>query len=82
MKQTIIGFILALVYCLSSCGDYSKNNVNVPTEYCEELVKLAEDGNVEAQSNLGVCYVKGDGVSLNIEEGVKWLKKAVEQNDP
>ena len=80
--MTHTGVLLALVLCLASCGGNSKSEVNVPTEYCEELVKLAEEGNVEAQSNLGVCYIKGDGVSLNIEEGVKWLKKAVEQNDP
>ena len=82
----LISFISAIiaVLCLASCGGNSKSevNVNVPTEYSEELVKLAEDGNAEAQANLGVCYAQGKGVSVNGDESVKWLKMAAEQGEP
>ncbi len=83
MKQsmTLAGILFVIVFCLASCGGNSKSNVNVPTEYCEELVKLAESGNPEAQANLGFCYVKGEGVSLSLEEAVKWFKKSAEQNN-
>jgi hypothetical protein len=33
----------------------------------------------EAQCNLASCYHKGEGVSQDIEEAVKWWKKAAEQ---
>ena len=85
MKQTmtLAGILLAFALCLASCGgNNAKSNVNVPTEYCEELVKLAEEGNAEAQANLGVCYAQGEGVSVNADESVKWLKMAAEQGEP
>ena len=87
MKQTIkfAGIILALVVCLASCGGSSKsNNVsndNIPKEYCEELVKLAEEGNAEAQNKLGYCYDIGQGVEQSVSEAVKWYQKAAEQDN-
>ncbi len=75
------GLIFVISLSLISCGSKSKNDVNVPTEYCEELVKLAEEGNAEAQANLGICYAKGEGVSPSNEEAVKWFKKSSEQNN-
>lgn len=67
------------VLCLASCGSNSKSEVNVPTEYCEELVKLAEEGNAEAQYNLAKSYAVGLGVKQNSKESHKWLLKAAEQ---
>lgn len=32
-----------------------------------------------AQYNLGVCYDRGNGVTKNAEEAVKWYRKAAEQ---
>ena len=72
-KMTLVGILLAFAFYLASCGGNSQSNVNVPTEYCEELVKLAEGGNAEAQANLGVCYAKGEGVSQSNEEAVREL---------
>jgi len=44
-----------------------------------ELRPLAEQGNAEAQSNLGVMYDKGKGVTQDYREAVKWFHKAAEQ---
>ena len=83
MKQTmtLAGILLAFALCLASCNGNSQSNVNVPTEYCEELVKLAEDGNAEAQTNLGLCYLKGEGVTQSFEDAAKWFDKSANQND-
>lgn len=43
--------------------------------------KLAEQGNSEAQHNLGVCYGKGLGVEKNPTEAVKWWIKSAEQGN-
>ena len=41
--------------------------------------KAAEQGNANAQKNLGVCYEKGLGVSKDQAEADKWFHKAAEQ---
>ena len=45
----------------------------------EQYTKAAEQGDAEAQYNLGVCYEKGEGVPQNYEEAAKWYMKAAEQ---
>jgi len=47
----------------------------------EWWTKVAEQGMVAAQSNLGVCYFKGNGTKRDNNEAVKWLSKAAEQGD-
>ena len=39
----------------------------------------AENGDAEAQYELGLSYIYGVGVEENISEGVKWFQKAAEQ---
>ena len=41
--------------------------------------KSAEQGNANAQYNLGVCYYNGQGVCKDEKESVKWYNKAAEQ---
>ena len=42
--------------------------------------KAVEKGDVDAQYNLGKCYLKGEGIAKNEKEGLKYLTKAAEQN--
>lgn len=88
MKQKMVfaGIAFAIALCLVSCGGNSKydNNIyapdgsseNVPNDYSEELVRLAEEGNAIAQNNLGGIYAHGKGVAQSYSEAVKWYKKA------
>ena len=41
--------------------------------------RFPEQGNVDAQWNLGDIYARGDGVRENLAEAVKWLRLAAEQ---
>jgi TPR repeat protein len=43
--------------------------------------KAAEQGDAEAQFNLGKCYQIGNGVSQDYAEAVKWYRKAAEQEN-
>ena len=43
--------------------------------------EAAEQGDAEAQSNLGVCYYFGEGVKKDKKEAVKWFRKAAEQGN-
>ena len=41
--------------------------------------KAADQGYADAQHNLGVMYLNGDGVPKDSAEAVKWFRKAAEQ---
>ena len=54
----------------------------MPRDYAEAAKwyrKAAEQGDVDAQYNLGDMYRYGLGVSQDYTEGVKWYRKAAEQ---
>ena len=45
------------------------------------LKVLAENGNVDAQFELGMMYNEGKGVEQDFKEAVKWYQKAADQGD-
>jgi len=47
----------------------------------ENLKETAYAGDVNAQVQLGIIYLTGDGVARNDSEAVKWLRKAAEQDN-
>jgi TPR repeat protein/DNA-directed RNA polymerase subunit RPC12/RpoP len=64
--------------------DYEFGLLGVSTNIVEAVKwyhKAAEQGNAEAQFNLGVCYAKGEGVDQDSYEAVKWYRMAAEQGD-
>jgi TPR repeat protein len=48
-------------------------------EIVKRYAEMAENGDAEAQFNLGKCYAKGKGVAMDKEEAFKWVLKAAEQ---
>ncbi len=44
-----------------------------------ETLQLAEQGNADAQFNLGLMYYDGQGVRQDYAEAVKWYRQAAEQ---
>lgn len=47
----------------------------------KELIKRAEQGEVEAQFQLGLAYYNGEGISKNYSKAYYWFLKAVEQGN-
>jgi TPR repeat protein len=47
-----------------------------------DLKEIAYAGNVNAQVQLGVIYLTGDGVPKDDAEAVKWLQKAADMDNP
>ncbi len=45
----------------------------------QEIKPLAEQGNSDAQTFLGVMYAEGQGVPQDYAEAVRWYRKAAEQ---
>jgi len=67
----ILTIILSLV-CLSAFAE-------ITPEQFEKTKELAEKGDAKAQSYLGRCYYKGDGVLKDSVEAVRWYRKSAEQ---
>src|SRR5215831_11903976 len=62
------GLLISALLLLSGCGDG-----------VDALRKAAEQGNAQAQSNLGAMYQDGKVVPQSDTEAVKWYRKAAEQ---
>lgn len=54
----------------------------VSPEQVESYTLKAQEGDVDAQYNLGIMYYHGEGVEKNLAEALVWFHKAAEQDDP
>ena len=71
-----------LIYIISAVlllGFVSGVNADWCSDDIRECKRKAEQGNASAQNNLGVLYVKGEGVLQDYKKGVYWYSKAAEQ---
>lgn len=46
------------------------------------FTKAAEKGNADAQFNLGLMYLKGQGVAQDNVQALKWFRQSAEQGNP
>lgn len=53
----------------------------VTQEEIEQWAMEAEEGDANAQYNLGQCYSNGSGVTKNYKQAAYWWRKAAEQGD-
>lgn len=85
--QTIsVGFAVMLISVSGhtvSAQDFQKGaEAYVSGDYqtaLNEWSPLAEQGDASAQSNLGVMYKSGDGVTQDYVQAIKWYRLAAEQ---
>ncbi len=75
----LVGFA-ALAYAGFDEGKVALDRGDYARAY-KEFKPLAEQGDVQAQYNLGVLYHNGTGVPQDYAEAVKWCRKAAEQGD-
>ncbi len=64
-------------------NDYYYGKNNKPQDYVQAVEwyrKSAEQGNMRAQYNLGLCYECGYGVDKSLSEARFWYQKAADQN--
>jgi len=85
MRLTLIALLLAGV---AGCDPTPEEPVSefdvtpeepVPVDSETALVDATEQGDAEAQYNLGVMYYSGEGVPEDYTEAAKWFRKAAEQ---
>jgi hypothetical protein len=88
-KNIIIGkYLLALFYYRDIILDiegFNYNQIRKETENNQneliKLLKLAKNGNLEAQNNLAICYRNGDGIEINHEKAFKWFLSSAEKGN-
>ena len=68
MRKYLV-FLLLLCFAISCT---QQENIN-------DLIKKAEQGDVEAQYNLGYYYHSGEGVEQSEKKALYWWQKAAEQ---
>ena len=68
-----------VVLFLSACSSEEFDKAH--TELFDKVSTLAEQGSADAQSDLGLLYTKGEGVTQDYKQAVKWYRKAAEQGD-
>ena len=53
--------------------------LSLSAQTIDELKTRAANGDADAQFNLGKRYYKGEGVTKDFAEAVRWYRKAAEQ---
>ena len=61
--------------------DSGGNTPEVTREQVDEYIRKAEEGDVDAQYNLGVIFYHGEGVARDFDQAYVWFRKAAEQDD-
>jgi len=69
--QHLLVTLAAVIACLQP--------LTAQAETFEETRAKAEQGDAEAQFNVGACYDNGTGVGKDEAEAVKWYRKAAQQ---
>lgn len=59
----------------------SNKKPEIENEELIKLIKVAEQGDTDAQNDLGDKYYYGQGIDQNYPEAVKWYRKAAEQGN-
>jgi hypothetical protein len=82
-KILLLPVISILLFCAPAFADFAKGfDAAQKGDFATALKEwkpLAEQGNVEAQYNLGVMYKQGHGVIQDYKAAFKWFRKAAEQ---
>ena len=64
-----------------ACTGWMVGVAHAYTYTVRQLLPLAEQGNSDAQNNLGNMYYEGRGVRKDEQEAVRWIKKAARQGN-
>jgi TPR repeat protein len=60
----------------------SSTQASAKQKVIADLKEMAAAGDVKSQVQLGLAFLTGDGVPKDNAEGVKWLRKAADQDNP
>jgi len=49
------------------------HNIHLDNIAVEWYRKAAKSGNINGRNNLAICYIKGEGITQDVSEGMKWF---------
>ena len=80
-----VGIALALSLATASAGDFEDGaQAYMARDYGKALAswqKAAAQGNVSAQTTLGIMYEKGQGAAVDYKQATFWYRKAAERGN-
>ena len=81
--DSFFSFITKPISKLFSADDEVVDNNGKKETFLEQSLRLANEGNVESQMNLGYMYLYGNnGVEQDFEKAFEYYNMAAEQNNP
>ena len=81
--DSFFSFITKPISKLFSADEEVVDNNGKKETFLEQSLRLAKEGNVEAQMNLGYMYLYGNnGVEQDFEKAFEYYNMAAEQNNP
>ncbi|MFZ4527305.1 MAG: tetratricopeptide repeat protein [Undibacterium curvum] len=76
------GFSLHLAHAYSFDDGVALYEEQDFPEAAAAFLEAAEEGNADAQFNLGLMYLNAEGVDEDYEQAFAWFSKSAEQNNP
>ena len=76
-----VAIILAIASCAAQASPRARSGDPVPYAAASKIIRLAEQGNVVAQGQLGFLYQTGRGVPQDAYEAAKWYYRAANQGN-
>ena len=81
MKGKLILLIVFFMMCYLSVCLTQQGKAGSKDEDLPAVISKAEQGDPEAQKNLGIKYAEGEGIPQDMTQAVYWLTKAAEKGD-
>ena len=91
VKKKLFGIVVALAVMCGSVAGCTQSVLpthvqdNIPqveiTDKAQKLTDKAQQGDEDAQFNLGVLYEQGQGVMQDYAKAIHWYEKSAKQND-
>ena len=86
-SSLILGAIVAVLFAIhaANAGPFDEavaayESGDYQTAF-QKFMPAAEEGNADAQVNVGAMYANGEGVQQNFEEALKWYRLSAEQGN-
>ncbi|MGD8566540.1 MAG: tetratricopeptide repeat protein [Gammaproteobacteria bacterium] len=77
----MVRFIVLIFCVLVPLSTYAFKDDYVWQEKFKQQMPLAENGNVEAQYDIGTMYERGNGVAKSMEKAFEWYMKSAKQGN-
>lgn len=81
MRLSVFVFVIFLLFCQTTPAQTENTGPSHQKNDVDSLRKAAEQGNANAQFNLGAAYYSGQGVRQDYAQAAVWYRKAAEQGN-